>query len=220
MSDRREESENSDSLWARLWRRPHKWYLFGIPAGAVLAVLVGVLATTGFQQTLHATNSLAFCTSCHEMEAFVFAEYKETAHYENASGVRAICADCHVPKAFWPKVYRKMQATVKELPNHFLGKIDTEAEFEAHRAEMAERVWARMRANDSKTCRSCHSYESMALDMQDRYAKRKHSAKYREATGKTCIDCHSGIAHKLPDVTAAVEPAKGPTAARVASSAD
>lgn len=188
-----------EGMWARLWRRPRRWYLFGIPAGAVLALILGIVLTGGFLKTVEATNTLGFCTSCHEMQAFVYQEYKETVHYSNASGVRVICADCHVPKEFFAKMWRKTQASFNELPAHFLGKIDTSEEFEAHRAELAQRVWDRMRANDSASCRTCHSYEAMNLEAQDRYARRKHSPEYLEKTGRTCIDCHEGIAHRLPE---------------------
>jgi len=145
------------------------------------------------------SNSLAFCTSCHEMEAYVYPEYQQSAHYQNAAGVRAVCADCHVPKALGPKIVRKVQATFKELPGHLMGIIDTREKFEAHRAEMATSVWKQMRANDSQECRSCHSYDAMAQDMQDRSAARKHSAEWRERFDDTCIDCHFGIAHEAPD---------------------
>jgi len=37
----------------------------------------------------------------------------------------------------------------------------------------------------------------MALDDQDRVARKKH-ARAREE-GKTCIDCHKGVAHELPE---------------------
>lgn len=188
----------NDGFWRRLWRQPRRRYLLGIPAGGVAALVLGIILTGGFLKTVEATNTLAFCTSCHEMEAFVYQEYKQSPHYSNPSGVRVICADCHVPKEFFPKMVRKVQASFNELPNHFLGKISTKEKFEAHRAEMAERVWARMRANDSKACRNCHSYEAMALDAQSRSASRRHSPEYRERTGRTCIDCHEGIAHELP----------------------
>ena len=189
----------NEGIWSRLWRRPTRWYLLGIPAGGVLALVLGIVLTGGFLTTVKATNTLEFCISCHEMEAFVYQEYKETVHYQNTSGVRVICADCHVPHEFFAKMWRKTQASVNELPNHFLGKIDTREEFEAHRGEMAQIVWDRMRANDSANCRTCHSYEAMDLEAQDRYARRKHSPEYLEKTGRTCIDCHEGIAHKLPE---------------------
>lgn len=202
MSEENEHGEGrrqSGGFWAWLWARPKRWFLLGIPVGGFVAVLVGVALTGSFLKVVDASSSMEFCTSCHEMEAFVYQEYKETVHYQNASGVRAICKDCHVPHEFVPKMIRKLQASVNEVPAHFMGKISTREKFEEHRAELAERVWERMRSNDSKTCRSCHSYEAMAAEEQDRYAQRRHSQEYLEATGKTCIDCHQGIAHKLPE---------------------
>jgi nitrate/TMAO reductase-like tetraheme cytochrome c subunit len=38
----------------------------------------------------------------------------------------------------------------------------------------------------------------MDLEKQDKSAQKKHTADYVRETGKTCIDCHKGIAHKLP----------------------
>lgn len=38
----------------------------------------------------------------------------ESAHYNNRSGVRATCPDCHVPHEFGPKMLRKIKAS-KEL---------------------------------------------------------------------------------------------------------
>jgi nitrate/TMAO reductase-like tetraheme cytochrome c subunit len=64
---------------------------------------------------------------------------------------------------------------------------------------MAENVWASMRETDSRECRNCHTYESMDLTLQDRSAKKKHSQERLAESGKTCIDCHQGIAHSLPE---------------------
>ena len=36
----------------------------------------------------------------------------------------------------------------------------------------------------------------MKFEDQDRFAARKHKAAI--AKGETCIDCHKGVAHKLP----------------------
>ncbi len=60
-------------------------------------------------------------------------------------------------------------------------------------------VWADMRATNSRECRNCHSYASMALEMQGRSASRKHSKEWRERFDDTCIDCHFGVAHELPE---------------------
>lgn len=185
--------------WSRLWQRPGSRWLLGIPLGGFAAFAVGIVAWIGMHWSLEASSTLSFCKSCHEMESTVYQEYLESPHYQNAAGVRAVCADCHVPQSLGPKIVRKVRATANEVPKHFLGYLDTREKFEAHRGEMAMSVWGDMRDNNSRECRNCHSYEAMAIDMQDRSASRKHSQQWRDRFGDTCIDCHFGIAHDLPE---------------------
>jgi cytochrome c-type protein NapC len=158
--------------------------------------VAGIVFLTTFNTVVAYTNTLDFCLSCHAMEAMAYQEYRETVHYTNASGVRAICADCHVPEPFIPKMIAKIRATYNELPRQILGTINTPEKYEARREFLAEVVWARMRANDSRECRDCHAWEAMAADAQALRAQREHAAGRQE--GKTCIDCHQGIAHRLP----------------------
>jgi nitrate/TMAO reductase-like tetraheme cytochrome c subunit len=130
------------------------------------------------------------------MRAFVLPEFEQSAHYRNVSGVRASCADCHVPRTLGPKLVRKVQAT-GELYHKMRGTIDTREKFDAARLELAANVWRAMKASDSRECRNCHSIEAMDIDGQIKRAQRFH----REAAsaGDTCIDCHQGIAHRLPE---------------------
>jgi len=178
------------------------WRWFWSPAHTVAVGLVivasfvgGIVFWGGFHTAMEATNSLEFCITCHEMRDNVYQEYKETVHYKNASGVRAICSDCHVPHEWGPKVVRKIQAT-GELWAAATGKIDTKEKFEAHRWEMANRVWDTMIRNDSRECRNCHSYQAMDFHVQDRRAREKMEPAMED--GKTCIECHKGVAHKKP----------------------
>ena len=186
------------SRWRKLWRRPRARYLFGIPLGGFIMFALGIIFWGGFNTAMELTSTLTFCTSCHEMD-WVYEEYQQSVHYKNASGVRATCPDCHVPKPWGAKVLRKIRATFKEVPNAILGTIDTREKFEAHRLELAEDVWAEMRANNSRECRNCHAIETMNLEAQGRQAQRKHSLERMQERGETCIDCHDGIAHHLPE---------------------
>ena len=190
---------NGDKDNKGLWRRPRVWFLLGIPLGGFLMFFAGVIALGVFNASMEYSNTLGFCTSCHEMRDFVFEEYKQTAHYQNASGVRAVCSDCHVPKPWGAKLMRKIKASFKELPNKVLGTIGTREKFEAKRLELAEDVWATMKANDSRECRNCHALETMDLATQDKSAQKKHTLERKFEKGETCIDCHKGIAHKLPE---------------------
>ena len=72
---------------------------------------LGVVFWGGFNWAMEATNTEAFCVGCHEMKDNVFAEYRNTVHYSNKTGVRATCPDCHVPKEWGHKVVRKIQAS-------------------------------------------------------------------------------------------------------------
>ena len=96
-------------------------------------------------------------------------------------------------------MWAKMKATMNELPKKVLGTIDTPEKFEANRLHMAESVWAKMKASDSRECRNCHDFDTMDLEEQDKSAAKKHSLKRRMEKGETCIDCHKGIAHELPE---------------------
>ena len=178
-----------------------------LAAGALLlgGIVFAGVAWSGFSAFLQYSNTLDFCTSCHEMQAFVYQEYRQSVHYQNAAGVRAICADCHVPHALGAKLWRKVVATFNEVPKHVIGAIDTREKFEARRLALAEHVWAGMKANDSLQCRGCHSREAMLLENQKPRAKGQHEDALK--SGETCIDCHKGIAHKLPKMPEPEQPA-------------
>lgn len=162
----------------------------------LLGALAGILFWGGFNTAMEYTNTLEFCISCHEMRDTVYVEYRESVHYRNPSGVRAICSDCHVPRDWTAKLVRKIKAT-NELYHKLVGTIDTREKFEAQRLEMAERVWAEMTANDSRECRNCHDYGTMDFDNQSHRAREKMEPAMEE--GKTCIECHRGIAHINPE---------------------
>jgi cytochrome c-type protein NapC len=163
---------------------------------ALIGLVVGVAGMSIGTAGLAWTNTEAFCTGCHEMRDNVYAEYKGTIHDSNRSGVRATCPDCHVPHEIGPKLVRKVHATW-ELYGAIVGKIDTKEKFEKHRYEMAKSVWASMKATDSRECRNCHSRQGMSKDLQSEKAQARHAKGFAE--GKTCVDCHFGIAHKEPD---------------------
>jgi cytochrome c-type protein NapC len=195
MSDQNSDNlkqEKSGSFWVRL-RRPSKKSLGGL---LVVGFVVGVLFWGGFNTVMEWTNTEKFCISCHEMHDNVYQEYKETIHYNNRTGVRAVCSDCHVPKDWTAKMIRKIQAS-REVWGKITGTIDTPEKFEAKRLTLARREWARMKANDSRECRNCHSFESMNKESQKQRARKQHEMAVEDKM--TCIDCHKGIAHHKPE---------------------
>ncbi len=162
----------------------------------IVGVALGAVGLTAGHAILNTTNSTTFCISCHEME-IPYAEYKESPHYMNPSGVRAGCPDCHVPESGLPYLWAKIRAS-KDLYHHILGTLSTPEAYEEHRLALAQGVWERMKETDSRECRSCHAFDAMDIPKQREEAQKNHPTAIAE--GATCIDCHKGIAHKLPDM--------------------
>ena len=182
-------------LFKRLWRalnKPAKYSLLAISSASFVA---GIIFWGGFNTGMEMTNTLEFCITCHEMRDTVYKEYKETIHYSNRTGVRAICSDCHVPKDWVHKMIRKSQASL-EVWGKITGSIDTPEKFEAKRMQLATHEWARMKDSNSRECRNCHNFDAMSAELQKQTPYKKHMKAIEE--GKTCIDCHKGIAHQLP----------------------
>lgn len=180
----------------RLWnwlRRPS-----AAAAGTLLigGIVLGVLFWGAFNWSLELSNKETFCISCHEMEKNVYLEYRDTIHYANRSGVRATCSDCHVPDQWIYKMIRKIRAT-NELWHKAIGSIDTKEKFQAKRLTLAMYEWKRMKKTDSRECRNCHHFDYMDYSEQGRRSANIHDKGFAE--GKTCIDCHKGVAHELPE---------------------
>lgn len=179
-------------VWRWLWSPSGR---YGLGTLIILGAAIGVLFWGGFNWAMEMTNTESFCISCHEMERNVYREYRTTSHYQNRTGVRAVCTDCHVPKEWVHKVVRKIRAS-NELYHHFLGSIDTREKFEAKRIQLATNVWREMKQTDSRECRNCHNFTFMDYSLQEKRSADKHQAAI--TAGQTCIDCHKGVAHKLP----------------------
>ena len=189
-------------MWALLKRY---WQVIRSPS---LHFSLGFLTLTGFvggvvfwgafNTGMELMNTETFCTGCHEMRDNVYAELKSTIHYTNRSGVRATCPDCHVPHEWTHKIARKMQAS-KEVWGKIFGTIDTREKFEAQRLTLAQHEWARLKANNSLECRNCHGFDYMDFTRQSPRAAQQHSTLLASGE-RTCIDCHKGISHKLPQL--------------------
>jgi cytochrome c-type protein NapC len=193
--------DSNKSRWSRFWRRPESKWLLGIPIGAWLMFAAGASSIVGAEVGMYLTATESFCAeSCHSMKAYTTPEWQDSVHFANPSGVRSLCADCHIPKVYPQKLWAKAYDGVRHVWGEINGVIDTQEKYNARRAVLAERVWKQMKATDSRECRNCHSDQYFELSRQDERAARAHKEGPKE--GKTCIDCHKGIAHWTPEEVA------------------
>lgn len=182
---------------SRVWRRPSKKWLLGIPLGGFIAFVLGAVALGTTNYIVHETSKTEFCYVCHSHQEFIRPEYEASSHFMNTAGVRAGCADCHLPHDNWFELMWTKAVVSLDIIPEVMGKLDTQEKYDEHRAELAEIVWRQFKANDSKFCHSCHDIAAMDLTAQDRAASRRHSQAIEK--GQTCIDCHYGIVHRPPD---------------------
>lgn len=139
-------------LWNALRRPSARWSVLALVAiGIVIGIALIVLPHVGIK----VTSTTEFCVSCHSMQP-VYEEYKQSVHFQNASGVRAECHDCHIPPDIPGMVKRKLEASNDIYQTFIAHSIDTPEKFEAKRAELAEREWARMKENNSAKIGRAH----------------------------------------------------------------
>lgn len=163
-----------------------------------LGLGVGLIIFASLGAFMVHANSENFCANaCHEMTIHMAAEYKDSVHDKNRTGVRATCNDCHVPHGYIPNYIAKLGLLNDWWGHYVTGSIDTKEKFEAKRYELAKRVWLYMKANDSRECRHCHNSGKMDPEKQTEKAQARHAKAKKE--GLTCIDCHFGISHKEPE---------------------
>ncbi len=191
-----QEEQNKSGLIDRL-KTPPKCSMLRM---IVIGVLGGIIIWGGLNIGMEYTNRSTFCVSCHTMQT-PYEELKQTVHYKNRAGLTVQCADCHVASSKTPtdyvfKSFQKIMAA-RDVIGQIRGVIDTPEKYEARRLLMAERVWAQMKSRDSRECRNCHSFETMDHEKQKDRSVVKHEGAMED--GETCIECHKGVAHKLPE---------------------
>lgn len=172
-----------------------RWSVFAL---VFAGLLFGAVSVIGTQVAVAVTGTDEFCgNTCHSHEKFVYPEHKLSVHYTNRTGVRAMCTDCHVPHTYPAKLIYKAKAGITDAYAELHGVIATQEKFDRERWRMANIVWDEMRSNNSANCRTCHDPDAMDLKKQTADAVKQHK-KFRDGKA-TCIDCHTGVAHKEPE---------------------
>ena len=123
-------------LWNALRRPSARWSVLALVAtGIVIGIALIVLPHVGIK----VTSTTEFCVSCHSMQP-VYEEYKQSVHFQNASGVRAECHDCHIPPDIPGMVKRKLEASNDIYQTFIAHSIDTPEKFEKYLAQQIIRA--------------------------------------------------------------------------------
>ena len=178
-----------------LFRPSARWSIFAL---VLVGLVLGSVGVIGTQVAMAVSGTTEFCgNSCHSHEKFVFPEHKLSVHYANRVGVRASCTDCHVPHTYPAKLIYKAKAGITDAYAELRGTIATQEKFDQERWRLANIVWDEMKENNSANCRTCHDPAAWDNKKQSEDAVKQHK---KFTAGKaTCIECHTGVAHKEPE---------------------
>jgi cytochrome c-type protein NapC len=159
----------------------------------VIGGLAGAGALLASLEVNRLTSTEAFCTSCHSM-TFVGNDphFISSAHRTNSEAVRPGCGDCHIPKTNWfVETWAHVSSGTHDVIAEYTHDFSDPQVWEKRRVELAHEVRAKMRAQDSLTCRSCH--DAANVHPKSERGQAAH-ALLREGR-MTCIDCHFNLVH-------------------------
>jgi cytochrome c nitrite reductase small subunit len=135
--------------------RKRKWVVLSIAAAAVVLVLAFLLV--GPPKLLAHSDSPAFCSGCHVMEAEFEAWSHAGAHRRNR------CVDCHLPNenAGIHYVWKAIDG-LKDVAFFYSGQVPDRITLTAHGADVLQRNCVRcheqtvMLIGTERQCWSCH----------------------------------------------------------------
>jgi cytochrome c-type protein NapC len=180
-------------LWDVL-RRPSS--VFGLGVLVLAGFVAGVVFWGGFNTALELTNTEKFCTGCHEMRDNVFAELKSTIHFTNRS-VRARA----VPIATSAQVVDRQDRAQDASLQGGLGPSIRHHRHKENSSTIGSSCATRMGTLQGQRLPGMPQLpQHRSMDIpSSRRASVAHQ-RFLFTAEKTCIDCHKGIAHKLPDM--------------------
>jgi nitrate/TMAO reductase-like tetraheme cytochrome c subunit len=170
----------------------------------IASAAVGAIAIIVSTFVNHATSTDAFCsTSCHSMVIQSSNDYfQRSKHRNNSKGVIATCADCHIPTTNWfVETYTHVSSGMRDVFMEMTHNFKDPKNWEAHRAELTPEVQAKLRRQDSVTCRSCH--DANAISPASESGKTSHAM--LKQGGVTCVDCHANIVHPPAQKTSGMD---------------
>ncbi len=162
----------------------------------ILIFLSGLVIGLSFiitgQITLDATSADSYCASCH-VHPHSTISWKRSTHYDNKSGVRVHCVECHLPPKGEGYYSNKVRTGINDLYGH-LFKDTSEFNWDAKsKLEQAKHHVFQT------SCTHCHqSIFPLTLSKKGEEAHLYYDHNF-EKSDIQCINCHLNAGHYDPN---------------------
>ncbi len=161
----------------------------------VITALITVLVAMAFNTAWVRSSRDDSCMACH-VHPHAEDSWRQSSHYNNGSGTKVSCAECHLPPSGSPKyVWAKIKTGGKDLFSYLFrdtSKIDWDSKSELEYARTI--VY-------NESCIECHHQLFPAGISDDGVVAHLHYEDNAEELGLNCIDCHLDVGHFDPDYT-------------------
>lgn len=159
-----------------------------VGVGLVIALVVlPFMSWIVTDESLTATSDAKFCVNCHSMEPFEAAHDADVHGGKNAHGVRATCADCHLPHDnSFNYLYTKARTGVHDLYVETFGDVEN-IDWQAKRAHRESYTY-------DSGCLTCHTNLEEAT-MASNKALIAHKPYFLGETEDKCVSCHENVGH-------------------------
>lgn len=158
-----------------------------VGGGFIAFVVLPFVSWLVTDESITATSDAQFCVNCHTMEPFEKAHTADVHGGQNSHGVRATCAQCHLPHdSSLNYLYVKARTGIHDILVEKFGDPEN-VDWEAGRTRREEFVY-------DSGCLTCHTNLENAT-MASNKAFIAHRAYFVGNTDDKCVTCHEHVGH-------------------------
>jgi formylglycine-generating enzyme required for sulfatase activity len=157
----------------------------------VLSFAVGIAITLLIGKTAEYTSTDESCAACH-VHPHVFDSWKLSTHYDNKTGIKVHCVECHLP----PKGQGYMKEKIRLGANDIYGFLFKDsADFNW---EMKSELEHAVKYIPNESCKHCHQ-NLFPKNVSDKgIAAHLYYEENEKKLDLQCISCHLDVGHHNP----------------------
>jgi formylglycine-generating enzyme required for sulfatase activity/nitrate/TMAO reductase-like tetraheme cytochrome c subunit len=167
--------------------RKRPWFIF------VIGGIIGMIIVLFSNKIMYNTGTDEYCESCH-VHPHVFDSWKLSSHYNNASGVKVHCIDCHLP----PKGNFRHFAEKARTGLHDLWAYWTKDSADFNWEQKKQLEYA-VKIVYNESCKECHVNLFPKGLTDDGGTAHLYYEENEKKLDLQCISCHLDVGHYNPD---------------------
>lgn len=153
---------------------------------------LGILVMIGGNKAVEKTSTDEFCEVCH-VHPHSTESWKLSSHYDNESGIRVHCVECHLPPEGHGYLKEKTRLAIHDIYG-YLFKDSTEYNWEAKSTVEQARYFV-----FNESCIKCHANlfpRTLSKEGMDAHLYYSQNEKEKDLQ---CINCHLNVGHYDPN---------------------